>query len=441
MDNLKNLIHLFVTVFLSTFAWLLVNPTIADVTMEAICPGKYECSLAIYLTGLQQAIAGVGSVVLTPLIGKLSDAYGRKVLLTIPLTLGSLPLVILAVNRTSTSFYVYFALKTLASMISDGGLICLSLGYLADNVSEGKRVSAFGLLSGVVSAGTVCGTLAARLLPPTQIFQVAAVVSVVAAVYMRVFLQETRTPHHVNALEQPILKPGTEANETDNGTMKKTEDTKGSFLRDLVQMLRSSTTLSLATAISFFNGLSEAGVQAFLMYYLKARFQFGKDQFADIWLITYIGATLSNMLLMPVLGPILGEETLLSIGLFAGFLNMLFYSIAWTPWVPYASALLGTFLFLASPSIRCIISKQVGPCEQGIAQGCMLSVASLANAVSPLAFSPLSALFLSDEAPFNFPGFSILCLGLSWLIGFILSIMIKIAPHFSRDRNKVCTLA
>ncbi|XP_075501659.1 uncharacterized protein LOC142539819 [Primulina tabacum] len=439
MDNLKNLVHLFVTVFLSTFASLLVNPTIADVTMEAICPGKSECSLAIYLTGFQQAIAGVGSVVLTPLIGKLSDAYGRKVLLTIPLTLGSLPLVVLAFNRTSTSFYVYFALKTLSSMVSDGGLICLSLGCLADNVSEGKRVSAFGLLSGVISAGTVSGTLAARLLPPTQIFQVAAVVSVVAAVYMRVFLQET--PQHINALVQPILKSGTETNETGYGTMKKTEGTKGSFLHDVIQMLRSSTTLSLATAISFFNGLSEAGIQAFLMYYLKARFQFWKDQFADIWLITYLGATLSNMLLMPILGPILGEETLLSIGLFAGFLNMLFYSIAWTPWVPYAAALLGTFLFLTSPSVRCIISKQVGPCEQGIAQGCILGVASLANVVSPLAFSPLSALFLSDEAPFNFPGFSIFCLGLSWLIGFILSVMIKIVPHFSRDRNKVCTLA
>lgn len=44
--------------------------------------------------------------------------------------------------------------------------------WQADNVSEGKRVSAFGLLSGVVSAATVGGTLAARLLPTDRIFQV-----------------------------------------------------------------------------------------------------------------------------------------------------------------------------------------------------------------------------------------------------------------------------
>ncbi|GFP98632.1 hypothetical protein PHJA_002007100 [Phtheirospermum japonicum] len=71
-------------------------------------------------------------------------------------------------------------------------------------------------------------------------------------------------------------------------------------------------------------------------------------------------------------GPLLGEETLLCIGLFAGFLNMLLDSIAWAPW------------------IRCIMSKQVGPYEQGTAQGCLMAIASFANVISPVVYSPLS---------------------------------------------------
>ncbi|KAI3447914.1 hypothetical protein Pfo_004579 [Paulownia fortunei] len=365
-----------------------------------------------------------------PLIGNLSDAYGRKLLLTVPLTLSIIPLVILALKRTTESFYVYYVLKTLTAMVSEGGVICLSLSYLADNVSEEKRFSAFGLLSGVVSAATVCGTLAARLLPTTHIFQVAAFASIVAAVYMRIFLKDTA--RHIDALEQPILKPVSETTEVGNKPLNNTDVIKKIPLpKDIIRLLKSSITVSLASSVAFFNSLAEAGIQAFLMYYLKARFHFQKDQFADIWLITYIGATISNMLLMPTLGPLLGEETLLCIGLFAGFLN-----------VPYASALLGTFLFLASPSIRCIISKQVGPYEQGIAQGCLMGIASFANVVSPVIYSPLSALFLSEAAPFNFPGFSILCVGLAWLVGFILSTMIKILPLLSRGRanNEHCTL-
>ncbi|KAK6159608.1 hypothetical protein DH2020_006922 [Rehmannia glutinosa] len=386
-------------------------------------------------------IAGLGSVVVMPLIGTLSDSYGRKVMLTIPLILAIFPLVILAVKRTTEFFYLYYGLKTLTSMVTEGGVICLSLSYLADNVSEGKRVSAFGLLSGAVSAATVCGTLTARLLPTDRIFQVATVSAVIAAVYMRIFLKDMT--RQIDALEQPILKPETDqtTDQVGNQPLKKLDLLKKIPLpKDIIRLLKSNVTVSLASFVAFFNSLAEAGIQAFLMYYLKARFHFQKDQFADIWFITYISAT---TVLMPILGPLLGEETLLCMGLFAGFLNMLLDSIAWAPWVPYASALLGIFLFLASPSIRCIISKQVGPYEQGIAQGCLMAIASFANVISPLIYSPLSALFLSDGAPFNFPGFSILCVGLAWFIGFILSTMIKIHPILSRDRarSEPCLLA
>ncbi|XP_057769196.1 uncharacterized protein LOC130989253 isoform X1 [Salvia miltiorrhiza] len=429
MENWKNLMHVFVTIFLSNFASLIVNPTIADVTMEAVCPGKDECSLSIYLSGFQQAISGLASVVMMPLIGNLSDTYGRKLLLTIPLTLAIIPFVILAVKRTTEFFYVYYVVKTLTSIVTDGGIICLTLSYMADNVSEGKRVSAFGIFSGVVSAAMVCGTLTARILPTDRIYQVAAVIAVVAAVYMRIFLEDDRrTGCRKN--EQPMLMSATEG---DGNEPLKTNDLI-KLPKDMYRLFKSSTTMSLASFVAFFNSLAEAGISAFLMYFLKARFHFQKDQFADIWLITYTAATFSSMVLMPLLGPIIGEETLLCIGLFAGFWQMLLNSIAWAPWVAYASAFLGVFLFLASPSIRCIISRKVGPHDQGIAQGSLMGIASLANVVSPLIFSPLSALFLSDDAPFNFPGFSIFSVGLAYLVGFFLSAVIKIQPHWSKNR-------
>ncbi|XP_057769197.1 uncharacterized protein LOC130989253 isoform X2 [Salvia miltiorrhiza] len=336
---------------------------------------------------------------------------------------------ILAVKRTTEFFYVYYVVKTLTSIVTDGGIICLTLSYMADNVSEGKRVSAFGIFSGVVSAAMVCGTLTARILPTDRIYQVAAVIAVVAAVYMRIFLEDDRrTGCRKN--EQPMLMSATEG---DGNEPLKTNDLI-KLPKDMYRLFKSSTTMSLASFVAFFNSLAEAGISAFLMYFLKARFHFQKDQFADIWLITYTAATFSSMVLMPLLGPIIGEETLLCIGLFAGFWQMLLNSIAWAPWVAYASAFLGVFLFLASPSIRCIISRKVGPHDQGIAQGSLMGIASLANVVSPLIFSPLSALFLSDDAPFNFPGFSIFSVGLAYLVGFFLSAVIKIQPHWSKNR-------
>ena len=57
MRDLSSLGHLFVCVFLYNFSSFMVIPAITDVTMAALCPGRDECSLAIYLSGFQQAVS------------------------------------------------------------------------------------------------------------------------------------------------------------------------------------------------------------------------------------------------------------------------------------------------------------------------------------------------------------------------------------------------
>ncbi|PRQ25029.1 putative tetracycline resistance protein TetA/multidrug resistance protein MdtG [Rosa chinensis] len=135
-----------------------------------------------------------------------------------------------------------------------------------------------------------------------------------------------------------------------------------------------------------------------------------------------------QMIFMPMMAPKMGEEKMLSIGLSLNCISMFLNSIAWSPWVPYAATVFSSFALLAQPTIRSIASKQVGPNEQGKAQGCISGISSFANIVAPLVFSPLTALFLSEDAPFNFPGFSIMCLGLATIIALIQSTMIRASP-------------
>ncbi|KAM6543654.1 hypothetical protein CsatB_008101 [Cannabis sativa] len=52
----RGLGHLFMTIFLHNYSAFMVIPAITDVTMSALCPGRDECSIAIYLTGFQQAV-------------------------------------------------------------------------------------------------------------------------------------------------------------------------------------------------------------------------------------------------------------------------------------------------------------------------------------------------------------------------------------------------
>ncbi|OAY50515.1 tetracycline resistance protein, class G isoform X1 [Manihot esculenta] len=432
MEKLSGLGHLFMTIFLHNISSFMVIPAITDVTMAAICPGRDECSLAIYLSGFQQAIIGLGTLVMMPLVGNLSDKYGRKALLSVPLALAIIPLATLAYSRSRYFFYAYYVLRTLTAMVCEGSVHCLSLAYVADNVPEGQRASAFGILSGIGSSAFVCGTLSTRFLSTASTFQVSTSVAIMALVYMRIFLQDSIVDGN---LSTPILSSGKiKADATGNSSKSVQIFKTMPSLEDMLCLLKSSATLSRAAVVAFFINLSEVGLHSSLMYYLKARFHFNKNQFADLMVISGIAGTISQLLLMPILAPALGEGRLLSIGLFFTCAHMFLYSIAWSSWVPYAAAMLSILFVFSQPCMRTIVSKQVGASEQGKAQGCISGIGSFANVVSPLIFSPLTALFLSDRAPFHFPGFSIMCVGFTSMIALIQSTIIRVAPPISNER-------
>ncbi|KAK4345469.1 hypothetical protein RND71_035645 [Anisodus tanguticus] len=446
MDKLSDLKHLFVTVFLGNFALNLIPPAITDITVGALCPAQDECSLAIYLSGFQQAILGLGSMMMLPLLGHLSDVYGRKTLLTVPVVASIIPSVILAIGRSTNYFYAYYVVKTFTGMVSDNGIECLSIAYAAAKISEEKRVSAIGVVAGIGSAASLFGTMAARFLSTAHIFLVAAIFSMVATIYMRIFLKETSGRVNSDPLNQPILvDSGAECSqsESDSSKIAVSQSFKKVLpLKDIFCMLRSSGTLSLATVIAFLNGLGEGGQQTPFLYFLKARLQYNKDNFAVLMLIGYSAAAIGQLFLMPRLAPIIGEEAILSLALIAGFINMLIDSIAWAVWVPYVANLLPIIAFLIRPALQCIVSKQVGPNEQGISQGCIAGISSFGNILSPLIYTPLTDLFLSERAPFNYPGFNLFCVGLAWLIALMPSMMIHFGLRNSRlkIRDDGCSL-
>ncbi|XP_047309748.1 hippocampus abundant transcript 1 protein-like [Impatiens glandulifera] len=262
--------QLYVTVFLSSFAGNMVFPAMTDVTMAALCPGEDECALAIYLSAFQQSIIGVSTVVMLPLIGKLSDIYGRKALLTFPLTLSVIPLVILACGRTKYFFYAYFVFKTLTAMLTEGSLLCLAVAYVVDVSSEEKRAIGFGMVMGIICASFVGATLAARVLSIDVLFQVSAVVSIVALVYMCIFLKESNFPNESSPLEQPILK---EANDEEDCTLTHEESSsnkahefrKISSLKDLIHLVKTSRTFSLIVLITFFSVVSKSAMEGSLL--------------------------------------------------------------------------------------------------------------------------------------------------------------------------------
>nr|CAB3500255.1 unnamed protein product [Digitaria exilis] len=378
MEELAGLGHLLVFAFLFCFSTFMVGPVITDVTMGALCPGRDECSLAIYLTGLQQAVTGLGALVLTPVVGNLSDRYGRKALLAIPATASIVPLGILAYGRTKAYVYAYYITKTLTAMVCEGTMMCLSLAYVADTVPESRRTAAFGLFTGVCSAGFVASTIAARFLPLSTTCQVSAVGAVATAVYMKAFLQETdggasSCSSSDEEASQPLCLPSSSAEEP-SAPPRLPPLRKAPSLTEIAGLLTSSSTFSRAAVVTFFHGLGDTGLLNTLLYFLKAKFQYSKNEYANLLLIIGITGSFSQLTVMPLLVPKLGEQKLLIIALIASCGHAFLYSIAWSFWVPYLAASCVILSMLVTPCIRSIISKKVGPFEQLVALATSISM-------------------------------------------------------------------
>ncbi|CAH8278734.1 unnamed protein product [Arabidopsis lyrata] len=244
--------------------------------------------------------------------------------------------------------------------------------FQADNVSERRRGSAFAILTGITSCAFVCANLCARFLSIAATYQVATGMGILSLLYMRLFLPDSIRD---NSLGAPIV-----ISETLSSSL--LEDCPGHrnrifraihSVREMASLLRSSS-------------LAEAGLHASSM----AKFHFNKDQFADLMIISGATGSISQLLFMPILVPALKEERLLSIGLFFGGAHMFLICVAWSSWVPYMAAIFSLFSVFPHSCMRSIVSKQVASYEQGKAQGIISSIDSLANVISPLAFSPLT---------------------------------------------------
>jgi MFS transporter, DHA1 family, tetracycline resistance protein len=347
------LVIIFVTVFIDLVGFGMVIP-ILPFYAEAFKATPFEIGMLFSVYSWMQFF-------FSPVLGRLSDRYGRRPVLFFSLLGSAVGYLVLGLAGTLSIVF----LGRIISGVT-GGNLATAQAYIADVTTRENRAKGMGLFGAAFGLGFILGPALAGLLSNYGIhapFYFAAALSLANAIALYFVLPET-------------IKVG-EARSSAGG-------------RTFAAVLESLGDQSLRTIVGvYFLQITAFSIMTYA-FVLFTAFAFGYGAEENGYLFTYVGALAIVMqgAVFGIAARRLGEERLTVIGcliLTAGLFLMPFSSPATggLAGLLAISALLSIGNAMASPALSSLASKNADEHQQGQVLGVMQSGASLARAIGP----------------------------------------------------------
>ena len=398
------LLCVFVTILLDTIGFGIVAPVLPELLMEL--SGEGLASTAKY-GGWLLFVYALMQFLFAPIIGNLSDRYGRRPTLLLSLLAFAFDYVLMGLAPSLTWLFIGRCLCGIAGATSS-----TTNAYVADISSPEERAKNFGLLGaawglGVVigpSVGGVLGEYGARV--P---FFAAALVAFLNLIYGFFVLPET-------------LKPG---------KRRSFSLVRANPVGALIQMRRYPMVLGIFAVLIFYQLAHDANASVW-SFYTMLKFEWSELDVGYSLAFVGVMSILVQGSLIRSLMPRIGERN----AIYGGFVLMAlgFLGFAYAPrgWMMYLFIVPFTLGGLANPALRSILSKQVPEDAQGELQGAITSLNSLTAIVAPLLMTQLFSYFTSERAAFYFPGAAFAAAALLMLVSLVLFRRV-IAPGARRN--------
>ena len=373
----RALAFIFVTVLIDSIGFGIVTPVFPGLIMSLT--GR-DVAAAAPISGWLGLGYAAMQFVFAPVVGALSDRFGRRPVLLASLFAFGLDYIAMAFAPTLPWL---FAARLIAGIT--GATFGTAYAYIADVSPPERRAANFGITGMGFGLGFIVGPALGGLLSQYGArlpFMVAAGLALANFAYGYFILPESLAP----ALRRPF--DWRRANPV------------GALLR-----LRRYTPAVLSLAAAVF--LWVIGFQALPVtwnYFTIARFGWTPAQVGTSLAAVGVVAVIMQGLVSRRLIPALGERRTIVVGGVSAIAGYLIYAFAETGWQLYAGIVVGALSGLVYQSLQALMSRQVGPSEQGELQGAVSSVFSLASIIGPVAMTQVFAIFARPGAPTYLPG-------------------------------------
>lgn len=400
------LLVIFITVFIDLVGFGIVIPVLPFYVEGT----KFNATPRA--VGLLVASYSVMQLIFTPILGRLSDKYGRRPVLLVSLLGTSLGFLILGF---ATTLWMLFLGRIIDGIT--GGNISTAQAYIADVTTPENRAKGMGIIGAAFGLGFILGPGLGGVLSRWGInvpFLFGAALAFCNAILLYFTLPETVTKDH----------PARASAATGRWS----------------QLLQSLKQRNLAVVLLIYFLFVVAFSMMTTSFAFFTMYRFGYDAHDTGWLFVFIGVV-SAIVQGGLIGRLVerfGESALVVTGalLFTASLFVLPFTGPQTGlfWLLFVG---GAFAFgqsLATPALTSLASKSAGRGEQGAILGVTQSVASLARTVGPLISAALiySAIVTSgaDRKQHNLSDQSLL--HTFWTAAFIMLAAFLLATYFAR---------
>ncbi|WP_438946616.1 TCR/Tet family MFS transporter [Sediminibacterium sp.] len=372
---------IFITILIDVIGLGLIIPVVPKLIEELL--HNSSTSLAAQYGGWLTFSYAIMQFTVSPILGNLSDQYGRRPILLFSLFGFGLDYLFVAF---APSIAWLFVGRIIAGIT--GASITTASAYMADISTPENRAQNFGMIGAAFGLGFIIGPLLGGLLGEHGSrlpFFVAAGLALANWLYGYFVLPESLPKHLRRKFEWKRANP----------------------LGSLLQLRKYPSVAGL--------------IGSLILIYLAAHSVQSNWSFVNIekfkWTPKLIGISLGIVgflialvqgLLIRVINPRIGNEKSVYVGLSLYALGLLLFTFATQTWMMFAFLVPYCLGGIAGPALQSIISGNVPPNEQGELQGALTSLMSLTSVLGPIMMTGTFAYFTGPTAPFYFPGASFL---------------------------------
>ena len=367
---------IFITLLIDVIGFGIIAPVLPGLIASL---KNVDISTAAKYGSYLTAVYAVTQFLFSPVLGNLSDKYGRRPVLLFSLFGFGIDYIFLAL---APSYGWLFIGRIIAGIT--GSSFTTAAAYIADISTAETRAKNFGMIGAAFGLGFIIGPVLGGLIShfgDRMPFYAAAALALINWAYGYFVLPESLSVENRRQFNWKKANP----------------------VSSLLKLKKFPAIGGLILSM-FFVYIAAHAVMSNWSYFTIHRFQWDKKTVGIS--LGVVGVLVGSVQagLTRVINPKIGNEKSVYSGLALYAIGMLLFGLANQSWMMFVFLVPYCLGGIAQPAIQAIMSGKVPPNEQGELQGTLTSVMSLSSIIGPLVMNNLFFYFTHNEAPVYLPG-------------------------------------